>query len=66
MRGRFAYVPEDGKKTEVILILVVYVDDLLVSENETVHEELFGVLDGQFSPKTSGSWSGLGCSLERE
>ena len=36
---------------EVVLVLIIRVDDLLVSENETVCKELFGVLNSQFSPQ---------------
>ena len=39
---------------EVVLNLVVYVDDLLVSGNETVCEKLLGALYGQFSIQTLG------------
>ena len=39
---------------EVILILVVNVDDLLVSGDETVGKELLNALDNQFSTQNLG------------
>ena len=52
---------------EVVLNLVVYVDDLLVSGNETVCEKLLGVLYGQFSTQTLGERElYLGCAVERD
>ena len=54
----------DNKK--VVLVLVVNVDDLLVSRNETVGKELLNVLNGEFSTQTfvQLEWY-LGCSVER-
>ena len=54
------------KNKEVVLILVVHFDDLLVSGNETVCEELLCVLHGQFSTQSLGEleWY-LGCAVER-
>ena len=45
-------------ENKVVLILVVQVDDLLVSGNETVCEELLGVRYGQFSTQNLGELEG--------
>ena len=47
--------------------MVVHVDDLVVSGNETVGEELPGVLNSQFSTQTLGEleWY-LGWAVERD
>ena len=59
-------IPEDGKQ-EVILILTVHVDDLLVLGNETMCEELLGVLYGQFSSQNLRELERyLGCAIERD
>ena len=42
-------------KEEVVLILVVHVNDLFVSGNETVCLGLLGVFNNQFSTQTSGT-----------
>ena len=47
-------VPEDGKEGGGLDIMVVYVDDLLASGNETVRGELLDVLNGQFSTQNLG------------
>ena len=56
------------ENNEVVLILAVHVNDPLVYGNETVCEELVGVLlNGQFSTQNLGDldWY-LGCAVERE
>ena len=52
---------------EVVLVLVVHVDDILVSGNEIVYEELPGIIYDQFSTQNLGEleWY-LGWTVERD
>ena len=52
---------------DAILILIVNVDDLLVSGDETVGKELLNALDSQFSTQNLGELEWYkGCSVERD
>ena len=57
----------ENKEVVLIMVIVVHVDNLLVSGNETVYEELLGVLKGQFSTQNLGEleWY-LGYAVERD
>ena len=47
-------VPRERENKEVVLIMVVYGDDPLISDNETVCEELLSVLNSEFSTQSLG------------
>ena len=51
----------------MILVLVIYVYDLLVSGNETLRDKLVGVRNGQISTQTVREleWY-LGCAVKRD
>ena len=52
---------------KAVVILFVHVGNLVVSGNETVCEDLLGVLNGQFSTQNLGEleWH-LGCAADRD
>ena len=60
-------VLERIENKEVVLALVVHVDDILVSGNEIVYEELPGIMYDQFSTQNLGEleWY-LGWTVERD
>ena len=52
---------------EIVLILALHIDDILVSGNETVSEELLNVLNSHFSTRNLGEPElQLECAVERD